>query len=395
MAHELSYNLATGQHEVVVARIDAWHRLGVRVDNCFTAEEGMTLSGLARSVSKYPLYRQLPDGSYRQCHEWCEVSRDDTDAVLGYVSPSYSIVQAHTMFTLADALCGQGLAIYDTMGSCYGGSLIFASLRLRELEHFAPQGDNHDIYLNCMNSYDGSKPLTLYLSTVRAVCKNTVDISLQLAQGTTRIKHTAHAGKKITTMTSTLSAESLDDTVSLVRSTVQGYKDTLELWQSRVVTDKAFDSYMGQLMPVLPSTRYNTRRDTRVQDIQALYERYNDTAQIMPGQPGTAYNLFQAIVDYADHDKNVRITKSSHTQDADILRAEAAVQGHGARLKYSARELMDSFSLLLPERPTVLYSYTSDTEGYSYLEQVDSAPETLIIDSTTPLLDSILAERDV
>jgi hypothetical protein len=115
----------------------------------------------------------------------------------------------------------------------------------------------------------------------------------------------------------------------------------------------------------------------------------------MPGQPGTAYNLFQAIVDYADHDKNVRITKSSHTQDADILRAEAAVQGHGARLKYSARELMDSFSLLLPERPTVLYSYTSDTEGYSYLEQVDSAPETLIIDSTTPLLDSILAERDV
>ena len=72
----------------------------------------------------------------------------------------------------------------------------------------------------------------------------------------------------------------------------------------------------------------STRRDNILASILAQYE-YND-GDVFPEQRGTAYNLFNAVTNWTDHERS---TKADG-------RAEAAVFGSGAALKSNALDLI-------------------------------------------------------
>lgn len=64
MAHEIYLNEITGQHDVIVAGQEAWHKLGENVPSCFSWQEAIaSRPGLNYTVEKLQLNNpitQLP-----------------------------------------------------------------------------------------------------------------------------------------------------------------------------------------------------------------------------------------------------------------------------------------------------------------------------------------------
>lgn len=384
MPPELTFNVATGVHEIIVARVDAWHKLGHKVVNCFTAEEGRRQAGLSKVISKYPLYRKLPDGSYRQNMDAWEVARDDNDFALGVVGPNYGIVQIPDLLALADSFVGTGAAMYDSLGTCYGGSLVFASLRLNELQHFSVGGDQHDIYLNVIDSYDRSKKLQVYLSTIRPVCKNTVDTSLFASMERLIFKHSKHVTDKVTFVTKENLKLLENQIVTTISRTISTLKERLQFLQSKVISNEAFAAYCNEVFP--PALKRDTRRQGTIAEVAQLYASADNGQS---AHSGTAYQLLEAIVEWSDFCQGVRRTQGRHTDDVSILRAESAVQGTGAQLKQRAMGTMMTFAQGLPDRPIATYSMPSVvTVPVVYADNIVDVDSVVVV---TPVLDTIVS----
>ena len=88
---------------------------------------------------------------------------------------------------------------------------------------------------------------------------------------------------------------------------------------------------------------------------------------------GTAYNLLNAIVEYADHRQGVRITKNSLYDDPQLQRSENALIGSGDALKQVAYERIIQL-----------------TDGSEVIEPVYYSIPTEEKPSATSLLDSII-----
>ncbi|HEY6019443.1 MAG TPA: DUF932 domain-containing protein, partial [Candidatus Paceibacterota bacterium] len=254
---------------------------------------------------------------------------------LGTVGADYKVIQHTQGFELLDELVGQvDGAHYETMGTIDFGRIVWGqvdpNVKIRVGD------DVTDVFLTFNTSHDGSKAFDIYETGTRAVCRNTWRIGrLNRLAKSIGVRHTKNADRRIA---------DLKTEIAEIRTVAMSMQERLAFLASKRVTRESMNTILDRLFPKSENAdgveQSSTRRDNVLAQVLELYESNDSNA--FPEQRGTAYNLLNAITEYADH---YRIGGAGKSKE----RALSAEFGTGAKLKSLALDEILAASKDLPE----------------------------------------------
>lgn len=306
----------------------AWHRLGQRTPNAVTWREAITLADLNWDVVKKQLWARNPLNNVVEVPMFATMRSDD-GAYLGCVGEGYQIIQNRERFAWCDALIGvaEG-AHYETAGALGNGERVWALARIPEGD-YAIGKDEHKAYLLAMGSHDSSTSEVAKLVDTRVVCANTLAVALQEGGKAFRIRHTASAKAKMDAAVANMAG-----VMATARTVAQRMTKLAETQLKRESVEKILD----RLFPKNGDASANqTRRDQTITTVLDLYAANDGGA--FPETAGSAYNLFNAVTEFADHFRTAR-GKGSDPAQVSMARAESALFGSGEALKGLALEVI-------------------------------------------------------
>ena len=164
----------------------AWHGLGNVIEEAMSITDALELSGLNWNISKTSGINV--GGIWTD--EYTGIVREDVGEVLGIVSPSYKIMQNYEVFQLAEYFGDQ--VKVESAGSIQNGRRAYLLLRGETFD--AGKWDEVTKYMALFWGHDGTISVTALPTSVRVVCKNTLDQVIGQADNTTNKISIKHAG---------------------------------------------------------------------------------------------------------------------------------------------------------------------------------------------------------
>lgn len=188
---------------MVTTREVPWMKLGKITDkDVMTAEEATKLGGLDFTVSKRKIaiatYKDKPESdviTWKASSDKIAVVRDDTEFILGYMSPTYPLLQNAEAFDFMDGVAPH----YVAAGALKKGRQPFVVVKAPETITVLDGEDTHELFLVLRTSHDGSRAVEVMAMPLRDRCMN--QLSLQsFAAGVPHrwsIKHTGNMQAKM------------------------------------------------------------------------------------------------------------------------------------------------------------------------------------------------------
>jgi phage/plasmid-like protein (TIGR03299 family) len=308
----------------------AWHGLNQTSEKPVTWEEARQMAHLTFTVSKRKLVH--PNNPSQFINAW-GIFRDDNQQFLATVGGAYTPVQFDYGFQFVDSLMGEaGGSHYESAGALGNGNKYWCLARVPSGD-FSIMGteDKNQCYVLFSSSHDGTMATTARLTQVRVVCNNTLTLALKSGHGTVvKIKHTTN-GKDRLEAAKKLMGGVINDSKEL--------EEKLNILARRKLNK---DTFLSALMRVFPGDETATRHNNLLSRIAEIFDSNDNNA--IPQIKGTAYNLLNAITNYVDHERGVRITgdKKERGMTESMRRAESAIFGSGNDLKeFALNTLLD------------------------------------------------------
>ncbi len=336
----------------------AWHSQGYVKGELMTYDEVVGNTDLGRHFRKEARTNPYTGADIRS---W-DIFRDDNLWIA-------TVGERHTMFDvdntfkpfndLMTAVMGKD-AVYETGGTLEGGAK-------RWLLAYVGEGNVLGIdpikkYVNAMDSIDGTMKFKIGPSNIRIVCRNTFG-SASRELGTYTRKHTSGGEKAVK-----------DDLGRLSNAIAQGdaLMDCYNDLAQRAVDVTQTRNIIRGLFGIKPDVQHDdipTVTKNRIDNVFDLFERNDDDA--FPQFRGTAWGLFNAVTNYADHDIDVRLStaKSSLGYTVETVRAYNALLGTGADLKATALDAILEQTANAP-RVNGIKSYSFATQGANVLDDI-------------------------
>lgn len=156
---------------MVTTREVPWMKLGKIVDEVMTAEQAAKAGGLDFLVEKRPVFvggsTDATSGSIKSPDK-VAVVRTDTDFILGYMSPTYPILQNVEGFDFMDTVN----PTYVAAGALKKGRQPFMVVKAPETITVLDGEDPHELFIIMRNSHDGSRAVELTAMPLRNRCMN-------------------------------------------------------------------------------------------------------------------------------------------------------------------------------------------------------------------------------
>lgn len=312
MAHELN-ELAPNMHSFASAREDAWHKLGVTLDQTFNAETALEKAHLANWNVRKTEIKAFENGNEiaipnRFATVYTNPVTKKTQ-YLGVVGSSYTPIQNEAHVSLLDAIVDESGAHFETAGSLREGRETFISMKLPSTMRVGGN-DPVDLYLVAFNSHDGTSSFRFAVTPVRVVCANTQAAALAAAKSTFAVRHVKGATGVIAE-----ARQALDLTFA--------YLDEFEVEAERMISAELRDSEFQQIverlfdLDVATSKRQENTAADHVANVMTLWR----DSPTMTGITGTKWGAYQAVTEYTDHFMSVRNTHAS----LDVARANRTV----------------------------------------------------------------------
>lgn len=320
MAHEIN---------AYYGRLSAWHNLGTVIGDYMTIDDLLENTDLNYEVKKFQLeFQGNPIDAYG-------TFRMDTGEFLSTVGESYEVMQHTTGFKILDSLVGNGVTKFETAGALGRGERVWGLAKL-DTDMLIGGDDKIENYLLFSTSHDGSLAFEFRLTTIRVVCANTLRAAKSQGMSSFKVYHTKNAAQNMDNALAAMSA---------TRHEIKTIEEKLNFLNNRIMTQDAMDDIFKVLFKTdsKKSQRGETRLENTLDEILNLYE--NNDRNTFPNQRGTAYNLLNAIVEYADFGKPNNL--------------KYGTIGAGAKLKESAFELIYDAAGNLSERERIVYSIPS------------------------------------
>ena len=321
---------------VPTKNLSNWLKSGVAV-TATSASDVARQAGLDWSVSLHPMTASylIPGGGQplsipvRNKQAVIKTTPFGNVDSIGVVGNRYQIFQNSDLFSALDSLIDSGEARYAAAGEYDGGAKVWMLLEIPNEIQVA--NDPHAAFILAKTSHDGSSSVVIKPVIERLFCKNQINKIFRNANKYTyTLKHT--------------SSNKLE--VSDIRTILQLSYDNMteyeliatRLMEQEVRRDEAVE-YFKKVFP-LPSTIEDKPYDLlstgeKSQLSRAIFAR--DTAlNIYENSPtqenikGTEFGLWQAVIEYADHGRQDKGTKTG-------IRA---LSGGSDSLKLRALELL-------------------------------------------------------
>ena len=275
---------------MMYVREKPWHGLGVMVETAPDSKSAIHLAGLDWRVEKKDMY--LPNGII--IPDYKANVRDSDGAILGVVSDKYKIVQNDEAFAFTDSLIS-GDVKYETAGSLKGGKTVWMLAKMPTTEIL---GDETEQYLCFSNTHDGTGAVRVFMTPVRVVCNNTLNLALSTAQRCWSMKHMGDIEAKI---------EEAQDCLRLSNKYMDGLKEYADNLSKKTVTDEALRDILNDIFPV------NDDMSEREKNGVAKLKDEFMICYFMPDIDkfrGTAWGVVNAMTDMVAHSQPRRNTKN-------------------------------------------------------------------------------------
>lgn len=309
-------------------RESAWHHLGQRTPDAATWQQAMELAKLNWPVVLKDLYSRDTNGAVQQVKGYKSVWRGNgSPAVLGIVGDGFQPIQNVQAFDFVDSILqAQDGAHYESAGALGQGETIWVLARVPGADiRITGTDDISQSYLLVATGHAGNMSYLAKLTSVRVVCQNTLNAALSHAGNVFKVKHTKSADTRLMSA-KTAMAGIIADSKTL--------GDKLNTLATRRMTKDSMLAVIGRLFPENKETENQGRRNSIVLKVLELFE--SNDADAIPQIRGTAYNMLNAVTEYADHFRTARITEGKQGMTIEQARAQAAIFGTGDRLKSDA-----------------------------------------------------------
>lgn len=292
MAHQI--DTSTGKAAVFVTGEPAWHKLGTVIKKAAKSADAIKLAHLDWKVEQWPLRAFDPDKHSREAGIPDRVAnvRSDTKKVLGVVSKGYQIFQNSEAFDFMDALVGEKLAMYETAGALKEGRRIWMLARIPK-EYRASKDDLIKPYVLLTTGHDGKSPIQMIPTTVRVVCQNT--LNLALARGATlTINHFTNLETRVSEARRKL---------GIIAARFDAFDDELHAMLAKQLKPAQVETYFNDQLGIGADSSELARK-LSVEKIRVLNENFVNPRNTLRGMKGTAWAAYNAVSEYADHQKN-------------------------------------------------------------------------------------------
>lgn len=293
MPHELSMH--NGEAEMFYTGETPWHGLGTKLDGPATYREAIEQAHLDWTVETREVHYLADEAQFgkvwRQADNHRVVVRNDTDQALGMVSDRYQVCQNTEAWEWADNILGQGGAHYHTAGALRDGRVQWILAQRPNIAEIVP-GDIVEQYLLMVNSHDGSLPLQIHPTGVRAVCANTVQAALSKSGGSiVSIRHTASLHKRIKDTEKALRMGDEHFNQMVTGAQLLG-RTRMSLWEMGEFTQK--------LLKIDPESPRKTNALTQAAETLLNDLFVGGKGQEIPGVKNTAWAAYNAVTEYVD-----------------------------------------------------------------------------------------------
>lgn len=293
MAHEIDQS--TGNAAIFTVGEPAWHKLGVTVEQAQNSAEAIKLAGLDWEIEQWPVRAFNPDtGEEAGCPGKVANVRTDTKRTLAVVSPTYQVFQNRDSFDFFDAIVGDKLAMYETAGSLRDGKRIWILARVPR-EYRAAKDDLVRPYILLVNGHDGHCGLRMFATTVRVVCMNTLNLAIN-ANGTQESLSMGHWGN--------LESRVADARrkLGLITERFDVFSEEMKALVRVKMSVQRVKSYFDRL---LPKKDAENQRQAKTRDLilEHFHTNFGNDRNNVPGIKGTAWAAFNAVTEFADHQR--------------------------------------------------------------------------------------------
>ncbi|RMF54180.1 MAG: DUF932 domain-containing protein [Bacteroidetes bacterium] len=306
MAHEI-----TSTDNVVLHKNRAWHGLGVVVEDAPTLDEALTLAGLDWEVWQLPLTASSPDGSRIEVDSHVLNVRSDTGDALGVVGAGWTPIQNRVaLVDFVEALAEEGQSMnvrVETMGSIQAGRKVWCLAKGESFAIGRGQDDEVVPYLLVCQGHDGSMALRVVPTSVRVVCRNTLELAVGSESTGWRstaytIRHSGDVMDKVAEARQALrhwgvAVDDSRDRLSYMASRdVEGGRQALEeFWTS--VYERQFGAIPQHADAVMATSEkarkaIDRKRNRAVSAMSAISARFDIESQRFGATPWVAANAY-------------------------------------------------------------------------------------------------------
>lgn len=332
MSHEIDFT--TGLPAIAYRGDKPWHGYGQEIEEDASLETWRQQAGLNWDVIRKPVfcnvYRDLEEESedfytlgargtnfsnYKKVPRKVALLRSDTHDMLSLVSDRYKVVQPEQVLEFFRTLIARNGFKMHTAGALKGGRRVWALAETGK--DFELEGDKVAAYLLLATSYDGTFATTAQFTSIRVVCNNTLEWSLDSvgeSAGVIKIPHSQEFDEVEVKLGLGLDV-SWDQFTRVI--------EKLAAWQ---VTDReAIDYFLDVLGTTEEEVAETGSQLINVKKLLSFFQ--SGPGSDLSTASGTAWGLVNAVTFFVDH--NMR-SKNAGT------RFDSASFGTGARLKRRA-----------------------------------------------------------
>lgn len=318
MAAELDFS--TGQAAIAYTGKVPWHGFGHEMPEDQTLDQWRVAAGLDWSVIPRKIKYRIPTevAKYPDEHKFYDgrvvLLRDDSYAPLSIVSTRFKVVQPAETLDFFKSLIEKNGFKMCTAGSLRGGRRIWAMADTGKA--FSIGNDQVEAYMLLATAYDGTFATTAQFTSIRVVCNNTLEFSLNgSSSGCIKVPHTQD-----------FNAVDVKVELGLEESWGQFRDNVLQLASLKVTKQQAID-YFLTVCGVTEDEAADGKQLSNVKKLISYYER--GPGATLPSAKGTAWGLVNAVTYLADHGRRA---KDNGT------RFDSASFGSGAVMKRKAME---------------------------------------------------------
>lgn len=317
MSHELTTR-ADGTVEFAYLASDGtpWHGLGQALEDGTSLDQWRVAAGMdwkiRRSEIRFNVSREsealvkMPDQHV--------LFRSDTQAPLGVVSKRYQVVQPGEVIEFFRDIAKAGGLDLSAAGTIYDGKRFWATAKIGEAAP-ASVADKIGGYILISSSADGSLATEVRRTTVRTVCKNTLQMALAGSDASVKVSHR-----------SVFDPASVKEFMGLNTAAWDAFRHTV----TRLANIELHEEQAADIAVKVFGSGEKVRETAGFKKVMALFNG-DGMGAMMDGVFGTRWGFLNAVTEYADH--HVRA-------QTDQNRFVASQWGAGAALKSRTLELL-------------------------------------------------------
>ena len=318
MSHELTTH-ADGRVEFAYLASDGtpWHGLGQALADGTDLDTWRVAAGMdwtiRRSEIRYAVSRDANAGLIKLPDQHVLFRSDNNDA-LGVVSKRYQVVQpGEVLEFFRDIAKAVGLEL-SAAGTIYGGKRFWATAKIGEASPVSVR-DTIGGYILISTSADGSLATEVRRTTVRTVCKNTLQMAMADAKAAVKVSHR-----------SVFDPAQVKDFMGLNEAAWDAFRHNL----GQLANVDLHEEEAGDIVVQLLGNNEKVRESAGFTKIMSLFNG-GAMGSEFDGVRNTAYGLLNAVTEYADHHVRAR---------SDQNRFVSSQWGAGADLKQKAFDLL-------------------------------------------------------